>query len=67
MAFLSTVATCTLSSGGAEGHEATVFGVTGQLLHAAILNGEIVKIPIPVKGVYFIRIGRYPVQKVLVY
>ncbi|MCR5190234.1 MAG: DUF6383 domain-containing protein, partial [Bacteroidales bacterium] len=52
---------------GAEGHEARVFGVTGQLLHAAILNGEIVKIPMPVKGVYFIRIGRYPVQKVLVY
>ncbi len=52
---------------GAEGHEATVFGVAGQLLHAAILNGDIVKIPMPVKGVYFIRIGRYPVQKVLVY
>ena len=52
---------------GAGGYEVRIFSVTGQLLHAATICVDEQRIPMPVKGVYYVRIGRYPIRKVLVY
>ena len=52
---------------GAEGYEVKILNAIGQLIHRAVINEDVLRVRMPVKGVYFVKVGAFPPKKVLVY
>ena len=52
---------------GAEGYEVKILNTIGQLIHRSVINEDVLRIRMPVKGVYFVKVGAFPPKKVLVY